>query len=139
MGLRDTHVWLWFANDDRRHLGRRSLQLVKSAQDRDAVRISPVSLFEIASLYTSGRIRLAVPVERWLAEALTVPGIRIGELTSSAATHGGLIPRTVLPDPIDRLLVATARELDATMLTVDDRILRYAAATDALRVHDASR
>ena len=42
-----------------------------------------------------------------------------------------------LADPLDRLLVATARRLDATFLTSDARILHYAAATRNVRVQDA--
>jgi len=44
------------------------------AQQGDAVRISPVSSFEVAGLHTNGRLRLPVPLERRLTEAVTVPG-----------------------------------------------------------------
>ena len=42
-------------------------------------------------------------------------------------------------DPLDRLLVATARDADATFVTCDERILEYAATDPGLRVHDARR
>jgi PIN domain nuclease of toxin-antitoxin system len=44
----------------------------------------------------------------------------------------------MLPDPVDRLLVATARHLDATFITADRAILAY-ALDGHVRVHDASR
>jgi PIN domain nuclease of toxin-antitoxin system len=50
----------------------------------------------------------------------------------------GYIPRTALADPMDRLLVATARQLDATFVTADRAILTYARGGH-VRVHDASR
>jgi PIN domain nuclease of toxin-antitoxin system len=37
------------------------------------------------------------------------------------------------------MLVATARQLEATLVTRDRRILEYAARTSAVRVHDATR
>jgi PIN domain nuclease of toxin-antitoxin system len=40
---------------------------------------------------------------------------------------------------MDRLLVSTAREMEATLLTADDRILNYAARSRALRTEDAGR
>jgi PIN domain nuclease of toxin-antitoxin system len=49
----------------------------------------------------------------------------------------GTMPRTALADPMDRLLVATARQLDATLLTGDARILSYARDTGNARVQDA--
>jgi len=42
-------------------------------------------------------------------------------------------------DPLDRLLVSTARHLDAVFLTADRQILEYASETGNVRVHDASR
>ena len=55
----------------------------------------------------------------------------------SIAIDAGSIPRDALADPLDRLLVATARRLDATFLTGDRRILEYAASTGNVRVQDA--
>jgi len=58
-------------------------------------------------------------------------------MTPTIAIDAGAIPRTALPDPIDRLLVATARQLDATLITADSGILAYASRTGDVRVHDA--
>ena len=40
---------------------------------------------------------------------------------------------------MDRLLVATARQADATLVTADAKILEYAAASANLSTHDAGR
>jgi PIN domain nuclease of toxin-antitoxin system len=58
-------------------------------------------------------------------------------LSPAVAIDAGHIPRDALADPVDRLLVATARRLDATLLTGDERILTYASSTGNVRVHDA--
>jgi PIN domain nuclease of toxin-antitoxin system len=47
------------------------------------------------------------------------------------------VPRTALADPLDRLLVSTARHLDAVFVTADRQILEYASETGNVRVHDA--
>jgi PIN domain nuclease of toxin-antitoxin system len=65
--------------------------------------------------------------------------VHLTEVNWPIAIDAGLIPRTLIPDPIDRFLVATARELDATLVTADRRILEYAGASDHVRVQDASR
>ena len=100
--------------------------------------MSPVTLFELSALHTLGRIRLSRTPEQWIRESLDVSGVRIAELTPAIAIDAGAIPRTALADPLDRLLVATARQLDATFLTGDTRILDYASGHSEVHVHKAS-
>jgi PIN domain nuclease of toxin-antitoxin system len=64
--------------------------------------------------------------------------VRVAELTPAVAIDAGAIPRTALADPLDRLLVATARQLDATLLTSDLQILAYATRTKNVRARDAA-
>ena len=137
MLLLDTHVWLWSVDGDARKIGRRTRQSLLRAESQEALRISPASLFELTALHTLGRIRLSGPIEQWIDEALDAAGVRIAELSPAIAIDAGCIPREALGDPLDRLLVATARRLDATFLTSDIRILEYAASTGNVRVHDA--
>lgn len=137
MLLLDTHVWVWSMNGDVRRVGRRSRQLLRRAQARDAIRVSPVTVFEVGALHTLGRIRLTLAVDQWVRQSLDAPGVRIAEITPSVALDAGHIPRSALPDPLDRLLVATARQLAATFVTADEAVLKYALTTGQVRVHDA--
>lgn len=63
-------------------------------------------------------------------------GRRARQLSAAVAIDAGHIPRTALADPRDRLLVATARQLDATLLTGDAAIPGYALRTRNVRVRD---
>jgi PIN domain nuclease of toxin-antitoxin system len=135
--LLDTHVWLWTVTGETRRIGRRTRQLVGREERRGAVRISPASVFEVAALHTLGRLRLAMPVESWLRDALEQAGLRLAPLSVDVAIDAGLIPREALADPFDRLLVAGARQGGATLITADERIINYATETSAVRVHDA--
>jgi len=138
MVLLDTHTWIWSVDGDGRRIGRRTRSLLSRAELHDQIRVSPVTLFELAALHTSGRLRLSRPAEGWIRESLTAAGVRLAELTPAIAVDAGGIPRTALPDPLDRLLVTTARQLEATFLTSDAQILAYAAATRNVKVHDAA-
>lgn len=138
MVLLDTHVWLWSVDGDTRRIGRRTRKLLERAESQDAIRISPVTLFEVSALHALGRVRLARPAEEWIDEALEAAGVRIAELSPAVAIEAGVLPRSALADPLDRLLVATARRLDATFLTSDTRILEYAASSGNVRSQDAS-
>ena len=139
MLLLDTHVWIWSVDEGERRVGRRTRQLLLRAESHDDIRISPATVFEVTALHTAGRLRLAYPVERWIRQALEVAGVRIAELSPAIAIDAGSIPPSALSDPMDRLLVATARHFDATFMTSDTRILDYASDTGNVRAHDASR
>jgi PIN domain nuclease of toxin-antitoxin system len=138
MLLLDTHAWIWVVEDETPRIGRAARQAVGRAEASGRVRVSPVSFFEVTALCASGRLRLSMPSHVWLEEALSSPAIRVAELTPAVAMDAGTIPREALADPMDRLLVATARRLGATLLTADARILAYARETANVRVHDAS-
>ena len=139
MLLLDTHVLIWSVSGDVRRLGRRTRTLLTRAEARGELRVSALTIFEIVALHTLGRLTLRHAPERWIRDALDVAGVRVAELSYDAALDAGAIPRSALEDPIDRLLVATARQLDATFLTADSKILTYASALSDLRVHDARR
>lgn len=136
--LLDTHVWVWSVDGNVRHIGRRARCLLARAESQEAIRISPATVFEVTALHTAARLRLARSPEQWIREALGAAGVRLTPFSSAIAIDAGSIPRTALADPLDRLLVATARQLDATFVTRDTRILEYASETRNLRVHDAS-
>jgi PIN domain nuclease of toxin-antitoxin system len=137
--LLDTHVWIWSLEGDVRRVGRRARSLLSRAEAQDKIRISPVTLFEVMALHTVGRLQLTRPADEWIRQAMEFAPVRIAELTPAIAMDAGRIPREVLADPMDRLLVATAREREATLLTADTRILNYAARSRTVRVQDAGR
>ena len=136
MILLDTHVWVWAVQGEARRLGRRTRQLLARSERQGVLRISPASIFEVSALHTLGRLRIARPIESWIREAAESGGLRVAPLSPTLAIDAGRIARAALADPLDRLLVATAREADATLVTADERILDYASDT-AVRTHDA--
>jgi PIN domain nuclease of toxin-antitoxin system len=137
--LLDTHVWIWSLEGAARRIGRRARSLLSRAEAQDAIRISPVTLFEVMALHTVGRLELTRPPDEWIRQAMMSGPVRIAELSPVIAVDAGRIPREVLADPMDRLLVATAREMEATLLTADTRILDYASRSRTVRAQNASR
>ncbi len=119
-------------------LGRKASRLIDQAAARDQLRVAVISLVEVSTGAASGRIHLAVPVHEWVETALDMPGIRLAELTTSIAIEAGQIPRTALADPFDRVLAATARRLDAKLVTADRALLAFAKAT-GLKAVDAAQ
>jgi PIN domain nuclease of toxin-antitoxin system len=61
----------------------------------------------------------------WVEEALTKPGISLASLTPEIAIESSNLPGNLRGDPADRIIVATARAWNATLLTKDQRLIEY--------------
>lgn len=136
--LLDTHVWIWLVADEPRRLGPKTRRRLARAIGRGAPYVSAVSAFEIAALHTAGRLHFTQPAERWIRESIARAGFRVIDLDTAMAIDAGLVPSAGLPDPIDRCLVATAREYQMPIATCDRRILDYASRTGLVQAIDAS-
>jgi len=122
----DTHVWVWLMLGDDR-FGQNARRTVEAAVPGGCLRVSVISVWEVAMLEQKGRLNLGDDCETWVRNALAAPGIRLAEVTPHIAVCSARLPGLFHGDPADRMLVATARESDAVLLTADRQILRYAA------------
>ena len=124
--LLDTHVWIWFmlANDE---LAARPRNLINRAAAAGQLRIAAISLWETALLASGARVVLGQPLAQWMSAAISAPGLSVEPLQPKIAVEAYSLPDAFHRDPADRLIVATARVTDATLMTRDRRILDYAA------------
>lgn len=136
--LLDTHTWI-FSSIDSKRLGRRASRLIEHERRAGRLVVSVASMFEIGSLVAAGRLHLERSVDAWIRQSIDAGRMQVADITTTIALDGGSIPTTSLPDPVDRLLVATARTLGVPLATRDDRILRYVEASGAGRVIDISK
>ena len=74
-----------------------------------------------------GRIVLGKPTNLWLDAALAEPGPIVEPLSARVAIESCELPGAFHGDPADRMIVATARVTNATLMSRDRRILDYAA------------
>ena len=129
--LLDTHVLIWWLNDpDRLSAGQQ--EVVGTAGPETPLLVSDISLWEVATLHGLGRIRLSVPLRERLDKATAPPLVRRQGISPAIAAEVAALPDSFHRDPADRILVATARVLGATLLTQDRRIVD-AALADTLR------
>lgn len=119
--LLDTHVLIWWLNDPMR-LSPRQREVVEAATAEAPLHVSDISLWEVAILQGLGRIRLALPLREWLDVAVAPPLVRRQGISPAIAAEVAALPDSFHRDPADRILVATARILGATLLTNDRRI-----------------
>lgn len=124
--LLDTHVLLWLC-DGNRQLGARAKEACRRAYREDRALISAITPWEIAILVSKNRLMLGQDVLSWVHGALAVPGVRLAPLEPEIAVASARLPFEMHGDPADRILVATARQLGATLVTADGALLEISA------------
>jgi PIN domain nuclease of toxin-antitoxin system len=92
------------------------------SESYDNLRVSVISIWELAMLEKRGR---PMNVRTWVEQALSKPGIAVAPLTPEIAIESVHLPGEIHGDPADRMLVATARVLGATLVTKDAQLIRY--------------
>ena len=118
IALLDTHVLIWWLQDPEL-LSPAQRRVVGGATAESPLRVSDISLWEIATLHSLGRIDLAIPIREWLEKAVAPPLVRRHGISPAIAAEVARLPDSFHRDPADRILVATARTLGATLLTHD--------------------
>lgn len=93
----------------------------------EPVRVSAITAWEVGLLASRGRLPTATPPSRYFAEFVGQPGIRLEPATPSILIDSSFLPTPIHGDPADRIIIATARALDLTIVTSDRLILDYAA------------
>ena len=120
--LLDTHILLWWHGEGDR-LSQSQRMVIAEADAEAPLLVSDISLWEVATLHGLGRIRLTIPLREWLEMAVAPPLVRRHGITPAVAAELASLPESFHRDPADRILVATARVIGATLLTRDRRIL----------------
>ena len=120
--LLDTHILVWwFAQSSR--LTSRQQDVLDAASPDSPLLVSDISLWEIATLVSLGRIQFEIPLEQWLRRATAAPLVELYRITPKIADQVATLPDTFHRDPADRVIVSTAKVTGATLLTADQRII----------------
>ena len=76
-------------------------------------------------LEAKGRLRFAIPCIEWVKKALSAPGLLLASLTPEIAVESSRLPGGFHGDPADRIIAATARQIEAILVTNDQKLLDY--------------
>jgi PIN domain nuclease of toxin-antitoxin system len=117
----DSHIWFWWINSEHNRL---SASLLAAIEDTSRIGVSPVSCFELALAHRRGRLKLPMPPTEWFALALEGSDIELLPFTPAIAARAVELP-DVHRDPFDRIIIATALELDANLASIDGNFTAY--------------
>jgi PIN domain nuclease of toxin-antitoxin system len=120
--LLDTHILLWWAAGGAA-LSRSQRRVLDSAGPDNPLVVADITLWEVATLVELGRISIDLPLREWLERATAPPCVSRMGITPAIAAEVAALPTTFQRDPADRIIVATARVIGATVLTKDRRII----------------
>ena len=119
--LLDTHIVLRWLFEPKRLTREQTRAMREAARRGEAVALSASSLIEIATWRNEGRHRVDASISDIFAELEMNPIFRILPITFPIAIDAGAL--SILRDPADRTIVATARLHRLRLLTSDRRIV----------------
>jgi len=124
--LWDTCAVIWIYEKAR--LAQDALDAMDAAHRRGIPSyVSPITAWEIGMLVSRGRLQLLIRPERWFANLFDVPGVQLADISPDLLIASSFLPGSPPRDPTDRIIIATARELGATLITRDRALLDYGA------------
>jgi PIN domain nuclease of toxin-antitoxin system len=122
--LLDTHAAIWIAEDQ--PIASKATEAVDATyQAGSTVFVSAISAWEIGLLVSRNRLSLVATPERWFQRLLAIPGVQLADLSPDILIASSFLPGTPPRDPADRIILATARDLGATLITRDRLLLKY--------------
>ena len=125
MILVDTHVVVWLAFDQGQLSKNARAAINEARQNGEGLAISDITLLELMTLTSKGRIRLDISLESFLREIearfIVLP------ISGRACVRALGLPATYPKDPADRIIGATALVEGLSLLTADREIRRSRA------------
>lgn len=79
-------------------------------------------------LMSKGRLASSKPPLRWFNDFIENSSVVVQQLNVDVMIASSFLPTPVHNDPMDRILIATAREHELTIVTRDKAILAYGAS-----------
>jgi PIN domain nuclease of toxin-antitoxin system len=123
--LVDTHVVVWLAFDQAQLSKNARTAINDARKNGEGLAISDITLLELATLSSKGRIRLDISLESFLREVET--RFVILPISGRACVRALGLPAVYPKDPADRIIGATALVEGLSLLTADRAIRRSRA------------
>jgi len=120
----DTCALLWLAEGGRR-FSRRTFLAIQSAPE---LRVSAVSVFEVALKNNAGELTLPAPVTEWFDTVVENHGLLVLDLDKTTCIRAAGLPM-IHRDPCDRFIIAAAKIHACEVVTSDERFAEYGVTT----------
>lgn len=122
--LLDTHIWIWYLNGDST-LSTKTKKIIDASIHQNGLYVSAISIWEIAMLVSKKKITLNTSCQAWVDKSLSLPGVSLIPLTPEIAIESCYLTGDFHGDPADKMIVATARIDNLSLITRDRKIVQY--------------
>jgi PIN domain nuclease of toxin-antitoxin system len=114
----DTHAWVWWLTVPAK-LGKKAARVLASAT---RIGLPAISVWEVAMKAQAGKLKFDRPYDVWIEDAIVEDSrLEVLPITPRVSIDAAQLPWRY-GDPADRFIVATARMLDARLVTADETI-----------------
>ncbi|MDP2693834.1 MAG: type II toxin-antitoxin system VapC family toxin [Gallionella sp.] len=120
MLILDTHALYWWVNRTPAKLAQQQIDAIETAE---SLAVSAMTCWEMAWLVKHGRIILQLQFSDWL-DQVEANGVAIVPISRAIAERAASLPEHH-KDPVDRIIIATAVEHQAQLISVDGRFPDY--------------
>ncbi len=122
MILLDTHAWIWWVHDPKQ-LSKEARETIDNAAKHTGFYLSSFSAWEVGMLVKKGRLTLDREVTDWIATSEALPFITFVPVSNRIAIKS--IELDLHSDPADRIIVATALSLGASLVSKDEKLRSF--------------
>ena len=123
----DTHTWLWWISTPEL-LSKTAYESIEDWLNAGRpLTVSCISTWEVALLVSKGRLSLSIPVSAWVSRCEALSKLEFAAVTNSIALRS--VDLDMHSDPADRIIVATAFELNLPLVTKDQKLRELAVPT----------
>lgn len=123
--LIDTHVWLWWENGTPGRISPEARKEIAAGEAGLGLWIASMSMWEVAMLVSRRRIEVEPDALTWMQRSLAQRTRSLVPLTPEIAVVSNHLPDAPVGDPVDRILLATARVENMTLVTADRKLIDY--------------
>ena len=118
----DTHALIWYLEDSSRLTTVANEVFNKCDKGELLIHVPTICLVEI--VYLQEKRRISPGMKSHLDSTLKIgnSGLVLADLTAGVADALATIPRNIVPDMPDRIIVATAKHLGLPLISKDNKI-----------------
>ena len=117
----DSHAVVWYVQSSKR-LSERAAEVLAEAETERALEVSVATFIDLWYVSQTTEAITAAQLAALKQRLVSSEAVRIEPVTVNVVDATMNIPRTVLADPWDRLIVATAIALRVPLVTRDSEI-----------------
>lgn len=121
----DTHTLIWWVDSPQKLSAKVRKTIDEEKTKEKSILVSSISTLEIYLLIKKGKLELTNYPDVWLEKIERLRSILFVPVDNKIAAHSVNLPDFQHKDPADRIIIATARLFGATLLTADEKILKY--------------